>query len=1036
MGYRNALLFRWSRRDRLTVIVVAVTAAFLIGTALLLFTAVTYSETFAEPLSNSATVTYETADGDPPTPADSEIVLPLATGTVDGESVRVVGVPTDAPRVVQNGSASWQEGRFPTLPAGVDGRGPVNGETQQTLQGPDGQRTLTIVPPESGNTFFGSNWYVTNATTADALGAEGYLIIDKTAETGSGWSNVPATGIPLVSALLYVLGGLEQVLWALGIAVGAGGLLVLIVVYSVTRMSVRDRLAAIRVIRSTGGSGLQVGLLFTARAGLLVVTGVALGYAGGLIIIKALVNVAVYLGVPIALDVGVTTQSLPVVGGVAGLLIVMGILAGALAAYPAASRPPARLGSGHQRRSANESGFGARVREVVSPTLLSWRSLIPTAATLAVFALTVLLVTSLAGLAGPLSGDGAGTGTITEADAPHPLNSRLDAEYARALQASGTPASPEIIHAQVRDGQPYMIHGADYASFANVTGATVVTGRAPQQQDEAVIGSDLATTLGLDTGDTITVGGSVSPGVRQYEIVGTYRASGTLDDILIVPLESVWGLSTTEGMVHTIRVGGDVAIQGGDTQNPQTPTGQPTNQSGITVTQLTGPESVARGDNVTATVTVQNFAETESTRTVTIAFQNDTRTETVTLGPNARTTIETTFTATQTGTQPIQVGNYTHTVQVFERDAIRIPSELPAQAPPGSGLYIPVVTNDDQPVTDATVELNGLQTRTRDEGVAVLPVPEEPGTYTITAQKGNRTATHELAVVTGTERRLTGQLTITPQSGNALTSPTLRVEVGNPWQQPITQQLTVTGPGTSRERVVTVDPGNATGLEFTAGGETRTQPGTYTFRLAGNGTTIGTAEYTVTGDERLASAIASSGAYATGTTIERSIEGVFGNVQVILVALIVLAALSTVGSTTATFAQAVHARRQAIGIHRSTGATRGQLLRRVLADVVRIALPATAIGIGIAIAGMHLLERTNQLVFFGFRLAVETPPAVVIGLGLVSGLLALLGAAVALVPYLLASPVTLLTGERKNGDRERATKTQTRHPARQNSDDD
>ena len=32
MSYRRALLTRWSRRDRLTVLVVAVTTAFLVGT--------------------------------------------------------------------------------------------------------------------------------------------------------------------------------------------------------------------------------------------------------------------------------------------------------------------------------------------------------------------------------------------------------------------------------------------------------------------------------------------------------------------------------------------------------------------------------------------------------------------------------------------------------------------------------------------------------------------------------------------------------------------------------------------------------------------------------------------------------------------------------------------------------------------------------------------------------------------------------------------------------------------------------------------
>ncbi len=61
MGYRNALLFRWSRRDRLTVVVVAVTAAFLIGTVLRCHRRHVLG-TFAEPLANSGTVTYHDAE--------------------------------------------------------------------------------------------------------------------------------------------------------------------------------------------------------------------------------------------------------------------------------------------------------------------------------------------------------------------------------------------------------------------------------------------------------------------------------------------------------------------------------------------------------------------------------------------------------------------------------------------------------------------------------------------------------------------------------------------------------------------------------------------------------------------------------------------------------------------------------------------------------------------------------------------------------------------------------------------------------------
>lgn len=1021
MGYRNALLFRWSRRDRLTVVVVAVTAAFLIGTVLLLFTAVTYSETFAEPLANSGTVTYHDAESGLPETGEDVTVLPTATATTDGTDVRLVGIPPDTPRVLIEGSAQWQEGRLPTIPDGVDGRGPVSQQRTRTVSGSNGTVSLTVVPQERGTTFLSNQWYATNASTAQRVGVTGYFVIDHS-PSGTWLGSLPSEGAPLVSALLYVLGGLEQVLWALGIAAAAGGLLVLIVVYNVTRMSVRDRLDAIRVIRSTGAPGWRVGLLFTLRAGLLVTTGVVLGYAIGLILIKALVNVAIYVGLPIALDVTVTGQSATVVGTVAGVFVLMGLVAGALAAYPAATRPPASLGSRHTLSGQSGQSTLARVRNWVSPTFLSWRSVVPTAATLTVFGITFLLVVSLAGLASPLGGGAGGSGTITEAGAPHPLNSRLDAEYASALRADGTPASPEIIYAQVSDGQPYMAHGAEYDAFANVTGATLVEGKRPQRHDEAVIGSALARTLDVEVGDELTVSGSVKPGFRRVTVVGRYDAPRTLDDLLILPLDSAADLATGQGQVHMIRVKGSVSgISDAD--------GVAANRSGAVVTGLSGPRRVTKGDTVNLTVAVRNVGNERADREVTVRYRGDQRTTTVAVPPGQERTGAVSFPASELGTTNATAGEYTHSVTVVSPNAIEIPSQLPSQAPPGSGLSVPVVTKTGERVSNATVTVNGPSLRTGSSGVAVVPLPREPGNYTITARSGDQTATHDIQIVRGTERELYGELSISPSSGSVLTTPTLRIGLANPWQEPITRDVRVVGPGVSRNRTVYMPPGNVTQTRFSPDGG-RGQPGTYTYRVTANGTTLTTADYEVTGDRRLASAVASSGSYASGTPIERSVEGVFGNVQLILGVLVVLSALSTVGSTTATFAQGVHARRQAIGIHRSTGATQWRVLRTILADIARIAIPATGLALGLSVAALQLLERAGWLVFFGFRLSARTPPAILAAIFLGGVSLALFGALVATVPYLTASPVSLLP----SGDRTRTPDAES-VDERQPSDD-
>jgi len=1002
MGYRNAILFRWSRRDRLTVVVVAVTAAFLIGTILLLFTAVTYSETFAEPLASSETVTYHDAGDGPPPAEPNATVLRVARASVNGSTVRVIGIPPDTPRVLIEGSAQWQEGRLPTIPAGVDGRAPVSRQRNRTVRGTNGAVTLTVVPQERGIEFLPEQWYATNVSTAERVGVTGYFVIDHT-PGGTGLGSVPATGSPLVSALLYVIGGLEQVLWALSVAAAAGGLLVLIVVYSVTRMSVRDRLDAIRVIRSTGAPGWRVGLLFTARAGLLVTAGVALGYAVGLITIKALVNVAIYVGLPIALDVSVTGQSATVVAAVAGLFVLLGLAAGALAAYSASTGPPSSLGHGRTRGGQSSQTALGRVRRKLSPTLLSWRSVVPTAATLTVFGVTFLLVVSLAGLASPLAGGGGGAGTITEAGAPHPLNSRLDPDYARVLRANGTQASAEIIYAQVSDGQPYMARGAEYDAFSNVTGATLVEGERPDAYDEAVIGSDLARTLNVSVGETMTLSGSVKPGVRRVTVVGRFDAERTLDDLLVVPLETASGLATNRGQVHMIRVDGPVPTPG-----------TRTNGTGAVVTGLSGPGQVTRGESFNVTATVRNVGSERATRDVTVRYGGERRTTGVSIPPGDQRRTNVSFTASELGRANATADGYRHAVTVVSPDAITIPEQLPSRAPPGASLYVPVLTATGERVPNATVSVNGLELETGSKGVAVVPLPRSPGNYTITAAAGEQTATREIEVVRGAEKQLYAQLSITPDSGSVLTTPTLGVGLANPWDEPMTREVRVVGPGVSRNRTVYMPPGNVTETRFSPGSG-RGQPGTYTYRVTANGTTLATADYRVTGDERLVSAVASNGAYASGTPIERSIEGVFGNVQLILGVLIALSALSTVGSTTATFAQAVHARRQAIGIHRSTGATQWRVLRTILGDIARIAVPATALALALSVVTLQFMESAGWLVFFGFRLAARMPPRVLAGIFLGGVALATLGALVATVPYLAAAPVSLLG----SGDRTR-----------------
>jgi ABC-type antimicrobial peptide transport system permease subunit len=178
----------------------------------------------------------------------------------------------------------------------------------------------------------------------------------------------------------------------------------------------------------------------------------------------------------------------------------------------------------------------------------------------------------------------------------------------------------------------------------------------------------------------------------------------------------------------------------------------------------------------------------------------------------------------------------------------------------------------------------------------------------------------------------------------------------------------------------------------------------------------------VTGDARVAATLAEGG--QTGSSgIGRAVESTFGNLQLVLATLLVLAGLTTVGGTTAAFAQAVHARRRTIGIYRVTGATAGDIVRTILSDALVIGIAASAIATVLGFLATFLIERAGYLTIFGVRLST-TPSLQIIFGSVVGGLVVTLaGAGLATLTLLRVDPATLLQPEESSpashpGDRQ------------------
>lgn len=1001
MGYRRALLGRWSARDRLAVLVIAVTVAFFVGSVLVVFAAGAQATAIAAEFDSpgSATGFDSPAAARAAAPAEA-VVLPVAAVRLpDGTTTTVVGVPRDAERTVGRRDISLR----PT--PGAPTWGTLAATKRVTLTGRDGTDTVTVAPRDPHGSLFPPWWIVGTTETVERLGPTGAFVLH---DDGGQFGRQVGNGeTPLLAALAFFLAGTRQALALLGLVIAGGAVLVAVTAFSVTRMSVRDRLTTIRIVRSTGGRPRDVLALFAGRAFLLAAVGVALGYAVGVILTRAAVNLAVAVGLPTSLAIRVTPATVRVLGpGVLGLLAV-GTIAGLIAAWPAAHKPPARLTATAARTTPARapSSIGARLRRAAGPTLLDWRALVPSVATLATFVAFVALIAAMAGVATPLAAtDGA---TVTEPGSTHPVNSQVPTAYADALRARNIDASAEILLFEMVAGQPVPARGADYEAFATVTDARLVRGRPPQAADEAVVGTDLATTLGVDVGDRVTLGGSTRSALVQVTIIGVFTAPGPFDDQVLVPLATARHLSTVgPGRANVVRAA-------------QLPARDRGRADGVGVVDVGVPAPVVANRSVPVRVTVRNDAQRTHTATVAVQFREQARTVRVKIPGTSSRTATVRFDAGPPGTAPLRVttggeaeaDTYRRSIRIVDAAALALEG-LPARAPPASEPRVRVVDATGNPVAGATVRVTpGPQTvETDTDGAARVPLVE-PGTSTVTATRDNHSTRATVTVSDGVTRQPLTTLRVSPAAPSLLTRPTAKLTVVNPWNRTLVRRVTVEGPGGPYTRVVELAAGEQTTIPVQLA---KHPPGAYDLRVRTREATLATTTYRVTGDERIVSALASSGRSGR-TAIGRAIEVAFGNLQLVLGVLVVLAGLMTVGATTATFAQAVQARRATIGIRRATGADPLAVLRLVLADAVRIGVAATGLAVVLALGALQTLAAAGSLTVFGVRLAPTPPLTVLVGTAAAALGLTLLGAGLATAGLLARPPAMLVTGARTGG---------------------
>lgn len=977
MHYRRILILRWSRRDWLAVLVVALVAAMLVGATLLVVTAGDQTETLASEFEANGTVTqYDSFDAARAAAGSDAVVLPTATASNGaGDSHRVVGVP-------EPGQAG-----IDLPPPPETAVGPVTADVEWHIAG-DRATETTVVTPGGDGGLLPASWFRATPELVERVGPTGALVVDPSSES------TPDEGAPLVGVLSFFIGGTNNLVGILLRGVAIAGLIVGVTTFSIVRLLVSERAQTIRVARATGATPRRIQFPLAARAGLLTAVGVAFGYAIGVIVPNTAINVAVFLGVPTTLSLQVTATMAPLLSGMLCVLVLVGVLSGYLAARAATAVPVAQVQPG----STADAGSWAdrlpeRVRRVGRPTLLAPRTVVPAMVTLTAFAMIALLVASVGGLGASLGTDGT---TITEPGAPHPVGSELPESYADALDNATVTASPEIVLLGYRDGEPYLARGGRYESFAAVTGAELTAGRAPAAADEAVVGVDAADTLGLGLNDELTVGGSTDAGIAQVTVVGRYETGGIDDHQLLLSLATARHLTTVrEGQVNLIRT--DTAIT--DSTAPATPT----------VLDVDAPRYGEPDSPIRVTATLWNPGTEPRDRTLRVTLGDRRVERAVTIPSQERTTVEAEFEGLAEGRYEVDVGFDEQTVSrtVNVTDTAPLAVAYPAEVVPGEPVQVRVSESRGGPVENGTVSLAGATASLDAAGTTRIRTPEEPGEYELVVQGQGRTARESIQVTADATRALTADATVGPANPTVYVRPSATVRLRNPWNRTVESTVAIEGPGTTVVREVAVPPGERT--ELTAQLE-RQPAGAYSLRVSGDGQPLTTEPYRVQGDERLGAALAASGYGASGGGLERALEFALGNLAVLVAALAGLTALTVVGAMSAVLARAVRAKRRTIGVYRATGASPRRMLWLVLVDAARIGAVAALLALGVATLVTVVLADLGALTAFG--IALDPWPSLGLAAGLFAGSVALtMVAATVATVSLVRTPVRELLSE-------------------------
>lgn len=172
---------------------------------------------------------------------------------------------------------------------------------------------------------------------------------------------------------------------------------------------------------------------------------------------------------------------------------------------------------------------------------------------------TVTVVYDLGIVQAPREFFGASEDTVLFLPAGGEITSEGSVPAALAMPLRQRPnvsvVSPETVIMTTLRGSSTFVRGVEAESFLAMEGASIVEGRAPVAEHEALAGEDVSARLGLAVGDRVVVPGSLVPAAARVEIVGIVAAKGYARDEILVSNTLARGLAgIAPGGVHFIRI--------------------------------------------------------------------------------------------------------------------------------------------------------------------------------------------------------------------------------------------------------------------------------------------------------------------------------------------------------------------------------------------------------------------------------------------------------------------------------------------------